>query len=60
VDTLAIEQVVDATAAAVGMPIPPACRPGVIENYERMQRIAQAFLQFPLDFEVEPANTFTP
>ena len=50
----------DAFAAAVGMPIPPACRAGVLQNWALMHGIAQGFVHLPLPPEVEPANTFRP
>ncbi len=55
-----VEATVDALAAAVGMPIPPACRAGVLQNWALMHGIAQGFVHVPLAPEVEPANTFRP
>jgi hypothetical protein len=55
-----LDQYLDAAAALIGLPIPDECRAGVLENLERMQQVAQAFLSFPLPAEIEPANTFEP
>lgn len=55
-----IEAAVDSIAAAVGMPIPPDCRPGVLQNWASMYGLAQAFVQFELPPEIEPAGTFKP
>jgi hypothetical protein len=55
-----VEATVDAIATAVGMPIPPECRAGVLQNWTLMHGIAQGYLNFPLPADVEPANTFTP
>lgn len=55
-----VEAAVDAIAAAVGMPIPAECRAGVLQNWALMHGVAQAYLNFPLPADVEPANTFRP
>ncbi len=55
-----VEATVDAIAAAVGMPIPPECRAGVLQNWTLMHGIAQGYLHFPLPPDVEPASTFKP
>ncbi len=55
-----VEATVDAIAAAVGMPIPPECRAGVLQNWALMHGIAQGYLHFPLTAEVEPASVFRP
>jgi hypothetical protein len=53
-----LEPTIDAIAAAVGMPIAPECRPGVLHHFTLMQGIARQFLDFPLPAEVEPAAVF--
>jgi hypothetical protein len=55
-----IEAAVDAMAAAVGMPIAPECRPGVLHNWALMHGLAQTFVHVELAPDVEPANVFTP
>lgn len=55
-----LDHYLDAAAALIGLPIPDECRPGVLENLERMQQVAQAFLSFPLPPDIEPASTFEP
>jgi len=54
-----IEALVDANAAALALPLDPAHRPGVIQNFERIYAIAQSVMEFPLSAEVEPAPVFT-
>ncbi len=55
-----LENFVDVAAALVGLPLPPAYRPGVVENFERIQAIAQLVTEFPLPEDLEPASTFEP
>ncbi|MFN7569869.1 MAG: DUF4089 domain-containing protein [Betaproteobacteria bacterium] len=55
-----LEQTVDALAAAVGIPIPPECRAGVLQNWALMHGIAQTFVHFDLPTEAEPAAVFRP
>jgi hypothetical protein len=55
-----VEQTVDALAAAVGMPIPPECRAGVLQNWTLMHGLAQTFVHFELPAETEPATVFRP
>jgi hypothetical protein len=54
--TLFVEQM----AAIVGLPLQPEHQPGVIENFTRIQAIAQLVMEFPLPEEIEPAPTFNP
>jgi hypothetical protein len=54
-----IEALVDASAAALALPLDPAHRPGVIQNFERIYTIAQSVMEFALSAEVEPAPVFT-
>ncbi len=53
-------QFVDAAAVLIDLPIPPECKAGVIENVERMQQLAQLFMNFPLPPDVESGSTFKP
>jgi hypothetical protein len=47
-----------AALAALDLTIDPAWRPGILDNLRRSHQIAQAFLDFPLADEVEPASAF--
>jgi hypothetical protein len=49
---------VDAAAAAVGLPIAPEHRPGVILNLERLAAMAQLVMSFPLADETAPAPVY--
>jgi 1-carboxybiuret hydrolase subunit AtzG-like len=54
-----IEAMVDASAAAIGLPIASEFRPGVLINFELAARLAQNVMAFPLDTDVEPAPVFS-
>jgi hypothetical protein len=49
-----IERYVAAAAAALGLAITPAQRPGVIANFERLAGVAAALETFPLAPDDEP------
>jgi len=51
---------VDAAAAALGLPLDPAHRPGVIANIERIAGLARLVMELPLDEASEPAPVFKP
>jgi hypothetical protein len=53
------EAYVDRTAAALGLPLAAAHRPGVVQNLTRSATIAEPLLAFSLPPEVEPAPVFT-
>ena len=55
-----IEQYVDAASAALALPISPAHRPGVIENFSRLAQLAALVNEFPLGAEDEPAPVWKP
>ena len=55
-----VESYVDAAAAALALPIAPAHRPGVIENFSRLALLAAAVNEFPLGIEDEPAPVWKP
>lgn len=59
-DRQAIAAYVEHMAATLDLPIPPACRDGVIDNVQRTRAIAQLFLDFPLPETIEMAPTFEP
>ena len=54
------EAYVKQAASLAGLEIDPAYMPGVIDNLQRSAAIAQAFLNFPLPDDSEPAAVFTP
>jgi hypothetical protein len=54
-----IEALVDASAAALALPLAAAHRPGVIQNFERICAIAQPVMEFALPAETELAPVFT-
>jgi hypothetical protein len=54
------EQYVEQMAKLIDLPIPDACRSGIIENLERMAVIARQVTEFPLDETIEPASKFKP
>jgi hypothetical protein len=45
---------VDATAATLDLPLDPAHRPGVIDNMERIAKLAKLVMDFPLEVVTEP------
>ncbi|MGQ3071861.1 MAG: DUF4089 domain-containing protein [Ferrovibrionaceae bacterium] len=49
----------DQAASLVGLEIDEACRPGVIENLERLAAVARQVAEFPLPDDVEAAPVFT-
>ena len=55
-----IEAMVDANAAAIGLPIAAEFTPGVLVNFERIAHLAQSVMAFPLGEDVEPAPVFNP
>ncbi len=50
----------DQAAAALGLPLAPAHRPGVVQNLQRSAAIAAPLLAFALPDDIEPAPIFTP
>jgi hypothetical protein len=57
-DDAALAAWVEANAAALGLAIPPECRPGVLEHAARMHQLAALVMTYPLPAEVEPAAVF--
>jgi len=55
-----IEKYVDAAAAALDLPVSPAHRPGVLENFARLAQLAALVNEFPLTPEDEPAPLWEP
>lgn len=60
IDMKALGTLVDAQSAAIGLPIPPQHRDGVIINMERIAQMAELVTAFPLAPEDEPAPVFSP
>ena len=54
-----IAALVDAQAAAIGLPLDPEHRPGTIRNLEIIARMAQAVMSQPLPAQTEPAPVFS-
>jgi hypothetical protein len=54
-----IESMVDANAAALGLRLEAAHRPGVLLNFERIALQAQTLMEFPLGDETELAPVFS-
>jgi hypothetical protein len=53
-----IEALVDASAAALALPLADAHRPGVFQNFELICTIVQPVMEFPLPAETELAPVF--
>jgi len=51
---------VESTAAAIGLPIDPAHRAGVVANLERIAQVAQVVNALELDETDEAAGVFRP
>ncbi len=54
------ENYADRVAAAVGVPLDPAHRPGVVQNLQRAAALALPLLEFVLPADTELAPVFTP
>ena len=59
-DRNALERYMDTAAALIGVPLPLACRPGVLDNLARMRELAATFVDLPLRPEDESAAIFLP
>jgi hypothetical protein len=51
---------VDRIAAAIGLEIAAAHRPGVVENFARIASLASLVMAFPLPEETEISQIFVP
>ncbi len=60
VETQEIERLVEATAAALKLAIPPEGFPVVVEHLAVAYRMAPLIMDFPLGDEQEPAPVYTP
>ncbi|HEY9881310.1 MAG TPA: DUF4089 domain-containing protein [Leptolyngbyaceae cyanobacterium] len=54
------EAYVDQMSAFIRLPIPAELRAGVIENVERIWKVAQPVIEFHLPDDLEAAPTFEP
>jgi hypothetical protein len=55
-----IEAHVDATAALIGLPIPPEYRDGVVRYFGLAAQLAELVMTHPLKIEDEPGAIFVP
>ena len=60
VDTQDIERIVEVTAAALQLAIPPEGFAVVVEHLSVAWRMAPLIMDFPLGDEQEPAPVYTP
>lgn len=51
---------VEQAADVIGLPIPDEYHQSVVENFERIHKVAQLFLEFSLPEETEIAPVFEP
>ncbi|MCS6814516.1 MAG: DUF4089 domain-containing protein [Cyanobacteria bacterium] len=59
-DSVDIDQYLEQMAAIVGITLHLDYKPGVKANLERLQAIAQLFLEFPLPDDIDAAPVFYP
>jgi hypothetical protein len=52
--------IVDHLAAVVGLPIDPAYRAAVAENFERLMAMAALVMEYPLPDDAAPAPVYRP
>jgi hypothetical protein len=57
-DNETLDKLIDASAAALGLPIEAEWRPGIKANLQVTLRLANMVATFPLPDEAEPAPTF--
>ena len=60
VETMDIERIVEVTAVALQLAIPPEGFPVVVEHLTVAYRMAPLVMDFPLGDEQEPAPVYTP
>ena len=63
VDELSLAEVqtyVEQTAKLLGLSLPAAIEPQVVENFVRVMAIARPVMEFELPDTIEPAPTFEP
>lgn len=54
-----IAALVDAQAAAIGLTLDPAHRPGTVQNLQLIALMARAVMSYPLPPQIEPAPVFS-
>lgn len=52
------DRYVDSAAAAVGLPLAPEHRAGVVLNFQRLAEMARLVMEFPLSDDIESAPVF--
>jgi hypothetical protein len=55
-----VERYADAAAQALGLPLAPEHRPGVLRYLQMVAQMAPRVMDFPLSPSVESANAFRP
>jgi hypothetical protein len=55
-----VQTYVEQTAKLLGLSLPAAVEPQVVENFVRLMAIARPVLEFELPDTIEPAPTFEP
>jgi Protein of unknown function (DUF4089) len=58
IENEALDKLIDASAAALDLPIEAEWRPGIKANLQVTLRLANMVATFPLPDEAEPAPTF--
>jgi 1-carboxybiuret hydrolase subunit AtzG-like protein len=58
IDNATLDNLIDASAAALGLPIEPEWKGGIKANLQITLRLANMVAAFPLPDEAEPAPTF--
>jgi Protein of unknown function (DUF4089) len=58
IDDRDLDQLIDASAAALGLPVEAEWRPGIKANLAVTLRLAEIVAEFRLPDEAEPAPTF--
>ena len=51
---------IEQMSTLIDLPLHPDHRPGVVENFYRIQMVARFFLDYPLPDEIEAAARFQP
>jgi hypothetical protein len=57
-DEDALDELIDATARALGIPVEPQWKPGIRANLQVTLRVAAMVAEFALPDEAEPAPVF--
>jgi hypothetical protein len=54
------QRYVDAAAQAIGLPIAPEYRAGVVTSFGQIAAMAALVMSFPIDDDIDPATVFRP